>query len=212
MTRRRRLGTVLLVALVLTSGCLSVVTGGTATFTSEPATVSEPTLEGTGYSLDRRTTMNESRNFSVAGQERTVRVSSHLAQYHRNVSLGPLGEYELARFVVLSTPAVDVLGRTFNPVGDWSERRIVRQLSSQYDGLSDVSHVNNRSVRVLGESRSVSKFSGRATAVGGQKIDVVLHVTKFRHGDDFVLAVGIHPARLPDEQGRVDELLRGVEH
>ncbi len=212
MTRRRRLGAVLFAVLILTSGCLSLVTGGTAQFDSSPATVSESALSETGYSESARSSENVTRNFTVAGQERTVQVTNHVAQYERNVSLGPLGEYELARFVAFSTPAVEIAGQTFNPVADWSERRIVRELSAEYSGLSDVTHVNNRSVQSLGEGRSVAKFSGRATVMAGQEVDVVLHVTKFRHGDDFVLAVGIHPQQLPDEQVRVNELFRGLQH
>lgn len=212
MHGRHGFGVVLFAMLVASSGCLGILTDGTATFEASQATVADGTLDETGYELSQQKTQNVSRSFTVAGQDRTVRVVNHLVEYQRNVSLGPLGSAELARFVVFSTPAVEVAGQTLNPVGDWSEKRLVRKLSSQYSGLSDVSHVNNRSVRILGEERTVGKFSGRATVLDDREIDVLIHVTKFPHGDDFVVAIGVHPERLPDEQQRVDSQFRGVEH
>lgn len=212
MPRPKQFGAVLLIVLVATSGCLNLVTGGTTTFEASQATVSDATLDQTGYEQGDTQTENVTRSVSAAGQERTVKVSNHIAQYHRNLSLGPLGEREFARFIVLSTPAVEVAGQTFNPVGDWSEKRIVQELSAQYSGVQGVSHVNNRSVRALGEERTVGKFSGQATVADGLEIDVLIHVTKFRHGDDFVVGVGIHPKQLPGEQSRVDEMFRGLDH
>lgn len=210
MTRSNAIGTALLVALVATSGCLGLLTGD-ASFEASPASVGDAALEETGYELSDNRTQNLSRNVSAAGQEREVTVVNHLATYNRNVSFGPLGEQEVARFALLSTPAVEIGGRTLNPVGDWSERRIVERLSSQYSGLNDVSHQDNRTVAALGEDRTVERFTGTAR-IQGQRIDVTLHVTKFQHGEDFVVAVGIHPEQLPDEQDRVDTLLSGVEH
>lgn len=209
--KRTLLGAFLAV-LLTTSGCLSIVTGETLEYEAAPGEVSESALDDTAYEFDGQETQTVTRNYSAAGQERTVEVTNYATRYQRAVELGPLGEQELARFVVFTTPAVEVAGQTFNPVGDWSERRLVERLSSEYEGLQDVSHVNNRTVRSLGEDRRVAKFSGEATVLGDRTVDVYVHVTKFRHGDDFVVAVGVHPERLPDEQDRVDDLIRGIDH
>lgn len=212
MNRTTSVALVVLAVLVATTGCLQFVTGGTATFAASQASVSDGALDETGYELANATTDNVSRTFEVAGQERDVRVTNHVVRYDRNVSVDPLGERDLARFVLLSTPAVEVAGQTFNPVGDWSERRLVNELASQYSGLSDVSHEDNRTVRALGSERTVETFTAGATVAGEREIDVRLHVAKFRHGDDFVVALGVHPERLPDERERVDALVRGIDH
>ena len=206
------MGVLCLALLVASSGCLNLVTGGTASFEASPATVEEATLDETGYALANQSEQRINRTFQVAGQERTVRVTNHLAQYERNVSLGPLGERDLARFVVLTTPAVEIAGQTFNPVGQWSEKRIVEQLSSRYSGIQGVSHRGNRTVDALGSARTVETFTAKATVGGGQQIDIVVHVAKFRHGDDFVVAVGVHPERLDGEGERVDAMIGGLQH
>lgn len=212
MHRTTTAGLVLLALLAASGGCLDLATGGTTSFEASQASVSDAALDETDYELANATTDNVSRTFEVAGQERDVRVTNHVTTYERTVSMGPLGEGNLARFVAFSTPAVEIAGQTFNPVGEWSERRIVTELSSQYSGLDGVSHAGNRTVTALDGERTVEEFTGRATVAGGQEVDVVLHVTKFRHGEDFVVAVGIYPERLSGEQAKTDALIGGLDH
>lgn len=217
MNRRKRLGFTLLVLLVVTSGCLELATGDTASFEASEATVSADALDTSEYQLDNKTTENVTHPFEVAGQEREVRVTNHVTQYERSASLDlgstlSLDVADVGRFVVLSTPAVEIATQTFNPVDDWSEERIVTELSSEYSGLDDVSHVDNRSVHSLGSEQSVARFTGQATIGSGQQVNVELHVTKFRHGDDFIVAIGIHPEMLSSESDRVDTMIGGLEH
>lgn len=211
MNRRTTLGLVLFTLLVATSGCVDLVMGNTPTFESSEANVSEEALEESGYQPSHSDTQNVTRNVSAAGQERTVRVTNHVTQYNRSMSLGPLGEQELGRFVVFTTPAVEMVGQTMNPVADWSERRVLDEVATEYAELDDISHVDSRTVSVLGSERTVEKFSG-VTTVGDDEIDVYIHVTKFRHEDDFVVAIGVHPQQLPEEQDRQDVLMGGIEH
>lgn len=211
MNRRTRFVVVLLVLVVVTSGCVDLVMGNTPTFESSEATVSEAALEESGYQHSNSDTQNVTRNVSAVGQERDVRVVNHVTQYNRTLSLGPLGEQEVGRFVVFTTPAVEMAGQTFNPVEDWSERRVLGEVATEYAEIEDISHVDTRTVSALGSERSVEKFSG-VTTVGGNEIEVYIHVTKFRHGDDFVVAIGVHPQQVPDEQDRLDAMLRGVQH
>lgn len=211
MNRRTTLGIVLFALLVTTSGCVDLVMGNTPTFESSEANVSEDALEESGYQPSESDTQNVTRNVSAAGQERTVRVTNHVTQYNRSMSLGPLGEQELGRFVVFTTPAVEIVGQTMNPVADWSERRVLDEVATEYAELDDISHVDSRTVSVLGSDRTVEKFSG-VTTVGDNEIDVYIHVTKFRHEGDFVVAIGVHPQQLPEEQDRQDVMLGGVEH
>lgn len=190
---------------------------GDATFVASPATVDEATLEETGYDLHSAKEYNLTKNVSAGGEERTVTVTNHVREYKRNLADLPgdadlpADKTEIARVAVLSTPAIEVLGNTFNPVEEWSEARIARELSAEYDRIEDVEHTGNRSVESLGEQRTVARFTAEATLVGGATVDVAVHVTKFRHGDDFVVAVAVHP-QLVDERDRVDAMFGGLSH
>ncbi|MDG5776259.1 DUF6517 family protein [Haloarculaceae archaeon H-GB2-1] len=199
-----------LCALLVTSGCLGA-NGGQLTFSSSPTTVEETVLSETGYELTKNRTFHRQQNVTAAGQTVTVNVTNHQRQYDHTIDLGMFGEKRFATFVVLTTPAVDVAGQTLNPVGDWSNRRLVRELIQQYKGVSNVEHVTNRTVRSLGEDRTVNKFEADSS-FEGIDMTVFVHVTSFKHGDDYVIAVAIHPKQIESEQDRVDKLLRGLNH
>jgi hypothetical protein len=213
MTASARTGAILAVcALLTTTGCLGVLTGSDSLgFTASEASVEQAALDSTGYELVDQVTNNRTKDFSVGGQTRTVEVSNERYAYNRSVDLQLLGEKDLAQVHVLATPAVEIAGKTFNPVGDWSNRKLVRQVSSTYEGLGNVEHVGNRSVSVLGGERTVGKFAATAP-VAGQQIDVYVHITKFRHGDDFLVLVGVHPQNVPDEDDRVNVMFGNTTH
>ena len=211
MIERRRIAVVGLCVLVLTTGCLGFLTGNSPLFfQAADATVGQGALEEAGYQEYRDDAENRTEEFSAAGQTREVTVRNQVHGYNRTLSLGPLGDQDLGRFVVYSTPAVEVAGKTFNPVGDWSNQRLVDALADSYDGLDDVQFEGNRTVTALGEPRTVSTFTGTST-VEGQEIDVRVHVTKFRHGEDFVVGLAVHPERI-DERDRIDTLVEGLSH
>ncbi len=198
------------------SGCIGFLTGSEALeFSAETATVSEASLEESGYEKapDASGEQEVERTFSVAGQEREVIVTNHIQEYKRSVSLPVLGEQELARFIVLSTPQVDIAGKTFNPVGEWTAREFVMQLQSAYDGLNDVQEEGERSVQMLGQSRTVTKFSAKAEVQGGESVDVFIHVTEpVADGEDFVIGLAVYPQQIDGEQERVDQLISGIQH
>jgi hypothetical protein len=207
---RSHLLTALVALVVVSSGCVGLITGETVAFEAEPATVDSAALDSTGYEENRSDSSTITRNVSVVGQERTVRITNHVSEYRRAVELGPLGDLELARVVVLSTPGAKVAGQTLNPAASWSNRRLVEEVVQRSEGVSDVTFERNRTVRILGESRTVSTFSGTST-VQGQEIDVLVHVTSFEHEGDVIVAVGVHPQRI-DEQDRVDTMFGGIQH
>ena len=201
----------MLAVLVATAGCVDLVMGNTPTFESAEANVSDGALEESGYEFAGSDTQNLTRNVSAAGQERTVRVSNHVTEYNRSLSLGPFGERELGRFVVFTTPEIEMAGQTMNPAADWSERRVLTEVAQQYASLTDISHVDNRSLAILGEARTVEQFAG-TTTVGNDEIDVFIHVTRFTHDGDVVVGIGVHPQQLPDEQDRQDDMFSGIQH
>jgi hypothetical protein len=209
---RRVLTLALLVLFVATSGCVGFLTGTEGlTFASSDVSVSAQASDEAGYETIRVESLNRSRTFEAAGQERNVTVVNHVAEYQRSVSLGPLGELPFARFTVLSTPQVEVAGQSFNPLADRSNRELARNLQDTYDRIEDVRFDGNRTVTVLGEARTVSRFTADARIAEGQTIDVYVHVASFRHDEDFLVAVAVHPQRL-DEGNRVDTMLSGIEH
>lgn len=208
---RRTAVVVAFAALVATSGCLGIL-DGPVEFSASPATVSDGTLEETGYEEEGVESSEVTRTYSAAGQSKNVTVTNRVAMYERNVDLPGIGEQRAAVFSAFASPEVNVLGQTFNPLADYSNRELAELAQEQYSSLSIGSEVATRSVTVLGESTEVSKFEGTADLAAGQSVDVYVHVTKVKHDGDFVVCVAIYPQQLDGEQANVDALLRGVEH
>lgn len=207
---RKGILSVLIALLVVSAGCTSLLTGETLTFESSPAAVSDSALQETGY---EETVANEStieRTVTVAGQERTVRITNHVRQYQRGMELGPVGEVTAGQFMVFSTPSASVAGQSLNPAASWSNRRLIEEVASRSRGVNDVQFERNRTVQALGDSREVSVFSG-TTTIQGQQVDVLVHLTSFEHEGDVVIAVAVYPEEV-DEEGRVDTLLSGLTH
>ncbi|MEF8840499.1 MAG: DUF6517 family protein [Haloarculaceae archaeon] len=212
MQHRRVLASLAVAVLVLTGGCVGLLTGEEAlAFDADPVEVADDARSEAGYEAIQVESMQANRSFTVAGETRNVSVTNHVAAYQRAVEVGPLKTEPFARFTVLATPRVEIAGRTLNPVGELSDRELVIRLQSQYDSIEDVEFAGNRSVEILGESRTVSRFDA-TTTVAGTEVDLELHVTKFQHGEDFVVAIGVYPARLDGEADRVETMLRGIEH
>lgn len=212
MTTRRGAVALALVALVATSGCIGFLTGSeAATFESSPVSVSDEAAQSADYEKQRQTTTTINRTFTAAGQSRNVTVTNNLTEYSRTVSLPLFDDQELARFTVFSTPQVKLFGQTFNPVGDMSNRELALMLQEEYETIENVQHVENRSATMLGENTTVGKFTADAETVGGTSTEVYLHITKVEDGDDFVVAVAVHPTQV-EEQENVDAMLQGVQH
>ncbi|MBX0294648.1 DUF6517 family protein [Haloarcula nitratireducens] len=207
---RKPLLGVLVALLVVSSGCVGLITGETVAFESAPTSVDDSVLESTGYELTNSTEQNVTRTVEFAGQERTIRVVSHVDQYRRGIDFGPLGTVQLSRFVVVSTPNAEVAGQSLNPAAQWSNREVVAQVAARAGGVRDIQFESNRTTQSLGESRQVSTFSGVMT-VFGQEIDVRMHAASFEHEGDVIVVFAVHPDEI-DEQARVDTMLRGLEH
>ena len=210
-TRRRTIAAVAVAALLVTSGCVGFLTGSDSlSFQSDPLKVTTDAQEQTGYEEQRRTTKQINRTYSVAGQERDVVVTNHLSEYARSADT-LFGDQEVARFTVLSTPQVKIAGQAFNPVDDFSNRELVLRLQEQYDSIDNIRAEGNRTLTVLGNETTVSKFRADATLQGGQEVEVFIHITKVKHEGDFVVAVAVHPTEL-DEQENVNTLFEEIDH
>lgn len=211
MHLRQSLVALVVVLAAVTAGCGFLTGQDSLSFSAEPATVGDDVQSETGYEEQAVESSTVTRNFSAAGQTRQVEVTNQQARYERAVDLGPLGSQRAAVFVTFTSPEVEAVGQTFNPVSDMSTREILQQFESQYEGLSVGDHVENRSVTALGASRMLEKYEGAAT-IGGSEVDVYVHATKFQHGDDYVVAVGIYPQQLDGEEENVVALVEGIEH
>ncbi|RDI70322.1 DUF6517 family protein [Halopelagius longus] len=197
--------------LVSTSGCVGVLTGQEPlTVSADPAAVEESVASNAGYASNGTRTVEVNRTFSVAGQERTVVAENKMTTYEKSLDLVVV-EAKLGVFTVVSTPAVEVAGKTLNPIGDYSNARLVELVQNRYSGLSDVRKVSSRTITVQGTETEVTKFAGKAN-VQGRQVDVYVHVTKYRDGDDFVVAIGIYPQQLNGEQQNVISMMRAIQH
>lgn len=205
-------------ASVVAVGCLTVlagcgfITGSEAlAFSASPAIPTDDALSETGYEQETVERQMVTRNFTVADQTRQVEVTNQLAQYERQVDLGPLGSQRGAVFVTFASPEVSVAGQTFNPIADMSEREILGQFESQYEDISVGDEVGSQNVSTLGQSTELRQFEGTAT-LAGSEVDVYIHVTKFQHEGDYIVAVGIYPQRLDGESENVVTMVESLEH
>lgn len=211
--RRRTLLGALSTVTVASAGCLGVLTG------SEPlereastARVGDDVLASTDYELADSGSRRIEREVTVGGQTREVHAVNQLAEYNRTVDLGPLGEQKFAVFAVLATPAFEIGGQVMSPVEEWSDRKLARQIQSQYENLEVGEETGERTVSTLDTEMGLSKFEGTATIAGNEGVDIYLHVGKVQHDEDFVLPIAVYPQQLSGEGETVGTLVGGLTH
>jgi hypothetical protein len=209
--RRTSIAAVALAVVTVTAGCGFLLGTESLSFSASPATVGDSALSETGYEETNVTEQTASREFTVADQTRTVELTNHLAQYERQAELGELGSQPAGVFTVFATPEVEVAGQTFNPIQGLSERDVAEQFQSNYEGISVGERTGNVTMTALGADRTVEQFDGTAT-LGGADVDVVIEITKFKHGSDYVVALAVYPERLDGEHEHVVTMLEGLEH
>lgn len=206
----RTIAAALLALFVVTAGCTGVLSGPITVSASE-ASVDDAALGDTGYEHNRTERMNVSQTVTVAGQSRNVTATNWISEYHASVGIEGVAERPVAAFVVFSSPNVEVLGKSFNPLAKFSDRQLAETFTSRLDRVGNVQQVGSRNRTMLGQSAEVSEFEADVTTATGIEFDATLHVTRVKHDGDFVVAVGVHPQQL-DGESDVDRLLEGVEH
>lgn len=210
--RRRSVLTAAAVSLASLSGCTSLVLGDRAEFDAAKATVSEAGLEETDYEQRNSDQHTIEETVEVAGVERTVVATTWITTYAKSVELQGT-EQEAAQFAVISTPAAEVAGRSFNPAESMSHEELLDRFGSQLEnqGIDDIEHVDSRTEVVLGEEVEASTFE-TTTTFQGREIDLHVHVTTVTHEGDLIVAVGAHPAQLSQERTNAYTLMREIEH
>lgn len=202
---------VVVAALLVTSGCLGVVTGSEPlTGEADRAVVAEGTVADSGYELAAEETQTLEREFTVAGQTRQVEATNKLTRYERSYDVPFAGTVRAGVFAVVTTPAFSVAGQALNPVGRLSNDELVERVGSSYEGLAVGEAVDERSVSTLGSTMELTKYDGTAT-IGGADVDVYVHVGSVRSGEDFVVVAAVYP-QLVDDKETVLRFVRNLQH
>jgi hypothetical protein len=205
------------------AGCAGLT--GDLSFEAGSATVEDPALAETGYREAGVTAVPYARQVSLGPLRRTVEVTNLLAEYDRRVGLdtglvGGLGlptDARAAVFAAFTTPAVEVFGRTLNPVGNLATAELAALVQQHYGAIGGLATDAELSATVLGRSTGLTRFTGEAdflrTGVVATDVPIYLYVgAPVRAGADFVLTVAAHPRAAGPREGTVRRLLAGVEH
>jgi hypothetical protein len=212
MNRRHYLAGAATVGVASVAGCLDVLLGEDLTFEASPAQIPDATLAETGYERVRTDSRTLEQTLEAGGESRDVTVTNRHAEYGKQASVGgiDLGDAHPARLMLLTTPEVEVLGQSFNPIAHLSTRQLIA-LQGGYDNVDDLQDTSNGQVTLAGETTTWNTFE-TAAQMAGQSIDVLVHVTDaVSLGSDLVVTIGAHPAQLAGEAETLRTLVEAVE-
>ncbi|WP_257300660.1 DUF6517 family protein [Haloarchaeobius sp. FL176] len=208
--RRQFLAATASASLAATAGCLGFLSDAT-TFEAQQAATAESVAGEGNYVKQEPRELRAERTFSVADQEQTVTVANWVTEYYKTIDVGPLSGQRAGVFAVVSTPQVEILGESFNPLAEASPRDIVSRFQQQYEGMSVGDRIDQTTLGALGGSALVSTFGGSAT-MQGQQVDTNFIVSgSVENAGDHVVSLGIFPREL-DEQGNVHAMIENLEH
>lgn len=212
----KRQGLLLLVvlALIVTGGCVGLVIGDGVQMDGEPAAVNEDTVAETGFTFSEYRTVHLNETVDVLGQERHINTTNHVVIYNRTSTLEQFDQ-DTGGFVVISTPDVSIGGQSVNPAARMSNRELVGQfegeLESQVGQLGELREVSQRTEPMLGYAATVTVFETNST-IGNRTVTLYVHVTKIKHEGDLVAAIGVHPEALQQQSPEISRLIRNIEH
>lgn len=210
-------------AIASTAGCtasIPFVGDEPMEFDADPASIPQSALDETGYDEHDIKDVEVERTFEAGGRTQDVIVTNWQAEYDKAIDLGGVGipvdqRLRAAVCTALTTPQVDVLGRTFNPVGDMTSEELAEMVQERYEGIENLEQVDEDTVSITGQSTAVGEFEGEADLVGeGISIDLTLHIAEaVEAGDDLVVGVGGYPTELrSNERPNIFSLLEAIEH
>ncbi len=222
-TRRSLLATGAAVATASMAGCtdrIPFIGDEPLEFSAHSASVPQSVLDETGYDEHEQEEVVIEETVEAGGQSQEVIVTNWQTEYDKALELGELPvsvdeEVRAAVFTVLTTPQVNVLGRTFNPVADMDSEELAGMVQDQYGEFGELEQVGEESAVITGESTTVGTFEGEATLVGEEiPLDLRLHIAEpVESGDDFVIGIGGYPSQLQEqEQPHVFSMLEAIEH
>ena len=222
-SRRSVIGLAASTVITSTAGCTSGVPflgDEPIEFDAEFAAVSQSGLDETGYEGRRRAEVVIEETVEAGDQSQDVVVTNWQAEYDKTIDLGDFGlpvdeTHEAAVFSGLTTPQVDVLGRSFNPVANKSSAELAEMVQEHYEGVNDLEQVGEESGTVAGESTTVGELEGAATLTRADvSVDLTLHIAEaVESGNDLIVAVGGYPTVLrEDERPDVFAMMEALEH
>ncbi|MEA1932280.1 MAG: DUF6517 family protein [Euryarchaeota archaeon] len=201
MNRRALLAGTAAAGMLGVSGCLSGVLGTVTSLESTPAGVSESALDSTGYAAVGIEEIVTEETVEVAGQSETIAVTSYLSNYEKQVGIEGLAQQATATFAVLSTPKLEIAGRTMNPVGEMSGREVVELIGDNYESIDGIEHDSDETITILDQSTTKSRFVAEAN-FSGLPLELDIHVTEaVDRGDDLLVAIGVYPRQFRMTEG-----------
>lgn len=194
---------------LLLGGCTDLLTEEEVRFEAERAIVSEAALSDSEYEESGQKEDSIERDFDEV--DRTVVVVNKMSEYARSVDIGLGLGGELARFTALSTPKIDIVpGRSENPIGDMNNDELAEMLQEEYDDIENIQRIDARQGTLLGEDVEITRYEAEAQT-DGESIEVEMHIAQGENEDDFLVALGVHPQEI-DDQEEIDRLIDGIEH
>lgn len=193
-----------------TAGCLGFLSGST-TFEAQKAFTAESVASEANYVRQEPRELTAEKTFSVADQQQTVTVINWATEYYKTIDAGPLSGQRAGVFAAVSTPQVDVLGESFNPLADATPRDIIERFQQQYSGMTVGDRIGQTTLTALGAEALVSTFEGSAT-IGGQQVDTNFVVSgSVANQSDHVVSLGVFPTQL-DERANIEAMIENLEH
>ncbi|MFC4359960.1 DUF6517 family protein [Halobium salinum] len=207
----------LFAALVVLAGC----TGTLVNAEASPATIPTEAHEAVGYVHGNTTAVPLTYPIGVAGVSRDVTVTSYVSGYSKTVGATEGSPGDVAALLVVSTPNARVAGQSANPFAHATNAELTERAfalldrakalgGTEYEDLGDVRELAREERTVLGGSAEVVSFAATAT-VDGNPTEVRLHVVSVEHGDDVVVALGVHEVGF-DESAALAGMMERIEH
>jgi hypothetical protein len=231
-----RTRSLLVVLFVLVAGC----TGTLAEVRSSPATVPASALVPVDYVHGNTTEVPITYPVGVGPVTRDVTVYVWVSGYSRTVE-NEEGGNDTAGLLVVSSPDERIGGQSVNPFVHLSNRELVAELfdlvveagTATGRNVTEVADLRETEVEeriVLGAQVEVVTYTatvryGPATATSSASDDssaadpgstdwtrtLVIHLMAVEHGDDVVLALGVHGDAMDEGETMVD-LMEAIEH
>lgn len=171
--------------------------------------MTENAHEATGFDRTRADFITITKQGTIAGQTRTIKVKNYIAEYKRQPDL-LLVQGELARFTIFATPNIEIAGRALNPISHLSTEELVQRLQEKYSNIDNLRKVGSCWLPILGTSVTVTRYAGTTTIVGGQRIDVVVHIAKVSAGEDTIISVAVYPQQI-DLEEETHRMFKGIQ-
>ncbi|WP_396610287.1 DUF6517 family protein [Haloferax sp. S1W] len=209
--------------VVVLSGCL-----GGATFSAEPATIPAAAYEAHGYVHGNTTLVPLSQRVGIGPVSRTVGAEVWVSGYSKTTA-----DDAVTGLAVISSPNVEVVGQSVNPLASLGNRELVRaglDLLTDAQTLGNISEVNGlrevdaQPVTMLGTEAELVTYAatvvvepGETTVDGetvpheGGTVDVRIHLATVEHDGDVIVVVAVHGADV-NERDAIVELAGAVEH